>query len=72
MPDIEEGPANLCLTCKGEGTVDGDFDIDCLGTGFRISVGLNIFLKQLYDDVTNKCDDIKEVVDEIKEVVDVL
>ena len=44
-------PASVCLTCKGEGAVDGEFCYPCLGTGYRSSIAENIFFKQLLDKV---------------------
>lgn len=62
-------PGHLCLVCKGEGIIDGEFCTPCLGTGSRISVGLNIFLKDMADtlnDVLDKVNDIKQKVDDLE------
>jgi len=49
---------NKCLTCQGNGSIEGVFCHSCLGTGYRASIAENIFLKKIYDDVTEKSDAI--------------
>ena len=67
-----DGVHNPCFECNGTGEIDGEFHYPCLGTGYRGGREIQIFLKELRDDVMDKCDDIKEKVDEIKDVVDAL
>jgi len=42
---------NKCLTCKGDGVVDGAFCYSCIGTGYRLSVAEAIFFKGISDKV---------------------
>ena len=75
MPEFPLGPAiPPCSVCRGEGTLEEEFCLACLGTGYHLSMGLNVFLKSMSDkvddtadkvnDIFNKCVDILEQVTE--------
>ena len=66
------GPDNPCLTCEGTGLFNGDPHVECLGTGKRGGIDINIFLMEFRSDCMDKLDDIKEKVDEIHTIVDAL
>ena len=66
------GDNNPCYVCLGTGELEGEFCLNCMGTGTRASDGEHAFLKIFYDDVMDKLGDIKQKVDETKEVVDAI
>jgi len=59
---------NPCLKCEGDGLLDGEFCLRCLGTGFRGGKELHLYLKAMADrinDVMDKLDDVMDKIDDI-------
>ena len=56
-----------CSFCGGDGYIDDTFCTTCMGGGSVPVVGINQYLKKVFDDIKDKCNDIKEKVDEIFE-----
>lgn len=65
-------PSNVCKECEGTGEIEGEFHVQCLGTGEISSTALHIFFKKTYDDVTDKLNDVMEKVESIEDIVEAL
>lgn len=61
----EGGPDNLCFTCGGTGDDGSGFCVVCLGSGKRVRA-VNIFIKDVSDDIKDKLDTLQADMDIIK------
>ena len=74
------GVNNPCTSCEGTGLDEGEFCVQCLGTGYTTDTGTKLFLKGVLEKVdamvavqaehTTALSDIEDTCDDIKEKVD--
>ncbi len=60
MAEPVVGANSTCPACGGDGETESGFCYLCLGTGHRISIGMNVFLKQFRDEQMAKWEALED------------